>query len=61
MVFSGFVQSVKRLMHVLRRPSRKEAWLLIKISAIGVAALGIVGFIIRALFWIVGLSPTIGG
>jgi len=61
MAASSFMQSVKRLMRVLRRPSRKEAWLLIKISTIGVAALGIVGFIIRALFWIVGLSPITGG
>jgi preprotein translocase subunit Sss1 len=48
-------------MRVLRRPSRKEAWLLIKVSVIGVAALGVVGFVIRALFWIVGLSPVKGG
>lgn len=57
----SFVQSVKRLMHVLHRPSRREAWLLVKVSIIGVAALGVVGFVVRALFWIVGLSPVRGG
>jgi protein translocase SEC61 complex gamma subunit len=61
MSVDSFTQSVKRLMRVLRRPSRKEAWLLIKVSVIGVAALGVVGFVIRALFWIVGLSPVKGG
>ncbi|MGC8850025.1 MAG: protein translocase SEC61 complex subunit gamma [Candidatus Bathyarchaeia archaeon] len=58
---SSFIQSVKRLMRVLHRPSRKEAWLLVKVSIIGVAALGVVGFIVRALFWIIGLSPAKGG
>ncbi|MEM2123254.1 MAG: preprotein translocase subunit SecE [Candidatus Bathyarchaeia archaeon] len=57
----SFMQSVKRLMRVLHRPSRREAWLLVRVSMIGVAALGVVGFVIRALFWIVGLSPATGG
>jgi len=61
MAIISFIQSVRRLTRVIRKPNRKEAWLLIKISIMGVAALGIVGFIVKALSWILGLSPSLEG
>ncbi len=50
-----FMQSTRRLFHVAQKPAREEVFLLIKISVIGIAIIGGIGFIIRILFWVVGL------
>jgi protein transport protein SEC61 subunit gamma and related proteins len=49
------MQSTRRLFHVAQKPSREEVMLLIKISLIGVGIIGGIGFVIRILFWVVGL------
>ena len=51
----SFMQSTRRLFHVAQKPDRDEVMLLIKISLIGVGIIGGIGFIIRILFWVVGL------
>ena len=38
-----------------QKPSWEETALLIKISLIGVGIVGGIGFVIRILFWLVGL------
>src|SRR5260370_38246295 len=60
-----FIQSAKRLFHVAQKPDWEETALLIKISLLGVGIVGGIGFVIRILFWLVGLynlpashSPT---
>lgn len=53
-----FVESSRRLLRVTSRPDRTEIWLLVKISFLGVAIIGAVGFMIRILFLFVGLLPT---
>ncbi|OLD05599.1 protein translocase SEC61 complex subunit gamma [Candidatus Bathyarchaeota archaeon] len=50
-----FVQSTRRLFHVAQKPNRDEVMLLIKISLLGVGIIGGIGFVIRILFWVVGL------
>ncbi len=50
-----FMQSTRRLFHVAQKPDREEVFLLIKISLIGVGIVGGIGFVIRILFWVVGL------
>jgi preprotein translocase subunit Sss1 len=52
-----FIVSSRRLMNAVTRPRRKEAWIMIRISLIGVAAIGAIGFMVQVLFLIVGLSP----
>ncbi|MEM4246630.1 MAG: preprotein translocase subunit SecE [Candidatus Bathyarchaeia archaeon] len=52
-----FIGSIRRLSKVTSRPRRQEAMLMIKISLLGIAVIGVVGFIIRVLFFFVGLSP----
>jgi len=52
-----FLSATRRLMKVTSRPKRKEAWIMIRVSLLGVVAVGIIGFIIRILFLFVGLSP----
>jgi protein translocase SEC61 complex gamma subunit len=56
-----FIQSARRLFHVAQKPDREEVILLIKISFIGVGIIGGIGFVIRILFWIVGLYQLPGG
>jgi len=48
--------SMNRLLKITTKPTRKEVFLLIKVSLFGAALLGGVGFIIKVLFWIVGLA-----
>jgi len=55
--FREFMESSRRLLHVTTRPSRKELVLLVRLSFLGVAVVGGMGFVIRLLFWIVGLAP----
>ncbi|HEX9197908.1 protein translocase SEC61 complex subunit gamma [Candidatus Bathyarchaeota archaeon] len=50
-----FLQSTRRLFHVAQKPNWEETALLIKISLLGVVIVGGIGFVIRILFWLVGL------
>lgn len=56
-----FMQSTRRLFHVAQKPDRDEVFLLIKISLLGVGIIGGIGFVIRILFWIVGLYQLPSG
>jgi protein translocase SEC61 complex gamma subunit len=51
----NFIQSARRLFHVAQKPDWEETYLLIKISVLGVVIVGGIGFVIRILFWLVGL------
>jgi protein translocase SEC61 complex gamma subunit len=55
---SEFVESSKRLIQATTRPSRDEIWMLFRISMLGVLALGVIGFMIRVIFWMVNLAPV---
>ena len=50
-----FLQSTRRRFHVAQKPNWEETALLIKISLLGVVIVGGIGFVIRILFWLVGL------
>ncbi len=47
--FKSFVIKSKRVWMVLKKPSRKEFEMVTKISAVGILALGVVGFIISII------------
>jgi len=53
----GFLTSTRTLFHVSSKPSREEYFILMKISLIGLALIGGVGFTVKILFWFVGLLP----
>jgi len=55
--FGEFIGSARRLLRVATKPGRDELWLLIKVTLLGVAIVGVIGYIVRVLFWIVGLGP----
>lgn len=57
MNFTEFIDSSKRLLRVTTRPNRKELLMLIRLSFLGVIIVGAIGFVIKVLFWIVGLAP----
>ena len=52
-----FIDSTKRLVHVTTKPSRDEISLMLKISLLGIAIVGSLGFIIRVLFLFLNLLP----
>lgn len=43
----SFISSVGRLLKLARKPSKGELWLSMKICLLGIAAVGIVGFVIK--------------
>ena len=51
-----FIQSSKRVFQVASKPSRDELWMLISVTFLGVGIVGAIGFMIKVLFWIVGLG-----
>jgi protein translocase SEC61 complex gamma subunit len=53
-----FIDSTKRLLHVTTKPSRDELSLMVKISFLGVAIVGSLGFVIRVLFLFLNLLPA---
>lgn len=57
MNLSQFIESSRRLLQATTRPSREEIWTLFKISMLGVLALGMIGFMVRVVFWIINLAP----
>ena len=56
MGISNFIESARRVFHVAYKPTRKELSLLTKVTLLGVAIVGVIGFIVKVLFWIVGLG-----
>jgi len=52
-----FLQSSRRLLQATTRPGRDELWMLFKISMIGVVAVGMIGFMVRVIFWFINLAP----
>jgi protein transport protein SEC61 subunit gamma-like protein len=50
----AFIAKSKRVWLILKKPTRKEYEMTAKISAIGIAALGVVGFIIAFFMKIFG-------
>ena len=55
--FGEFIGSARRLLRVATKPSREELWLLVKVTLLGVGVVGVIGYIVRVLFWVVGLGP----
>ena len=50
--FKAFIAKSKRVWLILKKPTRKEYEMIAKISAIGIAALGVVGFLIAIIMQI---------
>ena len=46
----GFRNDVSRLLKVATKPDRKEIWLVIRVTAVGMGLLGLMGFLIKIAF-----------
>lgn len=47
-----------RMARLAKKPSRKEVWLSIRISLLGMVAMGLIAFIIKLIFTlVVGFTP----
>jgi protein translocase SEC61 complex gamma subunit len=55
----SFLSQCVRTLKLAKKPGRTELWLSIKISFLGIGAVGLVGFVIRLLSFAVG-GPTAG-
>ena len=53
--FNKFIKDSKRVLKVARKPDKTEYFELAKISALGVAVIGVIGFIIVLLGSLIGL------
>lgn len=45
----SFTLKSKRVWHALKKPSKEEFWMVTKVSAVGIAILGVVGFLISII------------
>ena len=45
----SFLMKSKRVWHVLRKPSSKEFKMVVKVSAFGILAIGLIGFIVAII------------
>ena len=41
----------------MTRPKAEEIWLVFRVTLLGVAIIGAMGFMVRVIFWIVNLAP----
>ena len=49
--FKSFVKESKRVFRITRKPNMKEFKVIVKVTAIGIALIGILGFLIQ-MTWI---------
>lgn len=53
---SSFINEVKRILKLAKKPGRKELWLSIRISLLGIIAIGVIGYIITLIGQMLGSS-----
>jgi len=49
MTLTSFFMKCKRVWHALKKPGKKEYWMIAKVSALGILVLGIIGFILSMI------------
>lgn len=54
-----FLAQCGRTLRLATKPGRSEVWLSIKICFLGIAAIGLIGFVIKVLSAV--LNPGVGG
>jgi protein translocase SEC61 complex gamma subunit len=50
----SWLSQAARTLKLAAKPGRTELWLSIKISALGIGVIGLIGFVIKLLSWGVG-------
>ncbi len=49
--FKSFIKECKRVFRITKKPTMKEFKIIVKVTAIGIAIIGIIGFLIQ-MIWI---------
>jgi len=55
--FRPFISKCVRVWHVLRKPTKEEFSMVAKVSAIGILAIGLVGFLISLIMGFIISAP----
>jgi protein translocase SEC61 complex gamma subunit len=58
MGIKSWLQQAQRTLQLAVKPDREELWLSIKISLLGIGAVGLIGFIIKLLSYALGGSTS---
>ncbi len=53
-----WLQQAARTLKLAVKPGREDLWLSIKISLLGIGAVGLIGFVIKLLAWAIPGSPV---
>lgn len=56
-MLEDFLHQAKRVLKVARKPDQDEYLNIAKITGIGIVIIGVIGFIIRLVTWLLGGSP----
>lgn len=56
MSFSEFIESTRRVLTVAKKPNWEEYKLMLKITLLGIALIGLLGFLIKLIFTVFGLG-----
>jgi len=56
-----FINEVKRILRLAKKPSKRELWLSIRISSLGIIAIGIIGYIITLIAQMISSTLTGAG
>lgn len=54
--FKGFAKKCIRVWHLLKKPDKNEFTTIAKVSAIGLALIGVIGFAINVLMTFLGFT-----
>ena len=55
---SRFLTQCLRVLRVTRKPDRAEFTMLLKVSGIGVAVIGMIGFLLHLVWTLLALTPV---
>ncbi len=61
MGIKSWLQQASRTLKLAVKPGREELWLSIKISLLGIGAVGLIGFVVKLLSYAVGGATSGAG
>jgi len=53
-----FLVQCARVLRVTRKPDRAEFSMLVKVSGLGIAVIGVIGFLLHLIWTLLGLKPV---
>lgn len=56
----GWLRDLKRVLIIVRKPGRSEYWFLLRVCVLGMAVMGIYGFVVMMIAWLLTITITGG-